>query len=161
MSKYEVLTTDIAVLGSGGAGLLAVLHAKKANTDLEITLVSKGAVGRSGCTRMVQGGFNAVLDENDSLEKHYVDTLKGGKFLKTCGLGNGRTNEGKRFGWRKLGEARLFEARVIIIVDRIDPDHPLPSVQQGSANVESYESGCAGNDNCHSRLLTFPWARAP
>ena len=81
MSKYSVLTTDIAVLGSGGAGLLAVLHAKKANPDLEITLVSKGAVGRSGCTRMVQGGFNAVLNEDDSLEKHYIDTLKGGKFL--------------------------------------------------------------------------------
>lgn len=81
MSKYTVLTTDIAVLGSGGAGLLAVLHAKKVNPDLEITLVSKGAVGRSGCTRMVQGGFNAVLNENDSLEKHYFDTLKGGKFL--------------------------------------------------------------------------------
>jgi len=81
MSKYTVLTTDIAVLGSGGAGLLAVLHAKKANPDLEVTLVSKGAVGRSGCTRMVQGGFNAVLSEDDSLEKHYIDTLKGGKFL--------------------------------------------------------------------------------
>ena len=81
MSKYTVLTTDIAVLGSGGAGLLAVLHAKKANPELEVTLVSKGAVGRSGCTRMVQGGFNAVLSEDDSLEKHYIDTLKGGKFL--------------------------------------------------------------------------------
>lgn len=81
MSKYTELRTDIAVLGSGGAGLLAVLHAKKANPDVEITLVSKGAVGRSGCTRMVQGGFNAVLNEDDSLEKHYIDTLKGGKFL--------------------------------------------------------------------------------
>ena len=81
MSKYTVLTTDIAVLGSGGAGLLAVLHAKKANPGLEVVLVSKGAVGRSGCTRMVQGGFNAVLSEDDSLEKHYIDTLKGGKFL--------------------------------------------------------------------------------
>ena len=33
MSKYTELRTDIAVLGSGGAGLLAVLHAKKANPD--------------------------------------------------------------------------------------------------------------------------------
>lgn len=86
MSKYTVLTTDIAVLGSGGAGLLAVLHAKKTNPNLEVTLVSKGAVGRSGCTRMVQGGFNAVLNENDSLDKHYIDTLKGGKFLNDQAL---------------------------------------------------------------------------
>lgn len=79
--EYEVIETDIAVIGSGGAGLFAVLKAKEIRADLDITLISKGAIGRSGCTRMVQGGFNAVLNENDSVEKHFHDTLSGGKFL--------------------------------------------------------------------------------
>ena len=79
--EYELITTDIAVIGSGGAGLFAVLKAKELREDLDITLISKGAIGRSGCTRMVQGGFNAVLSENDSVEKHFLDTLNGGKFL--------------------------------------------------------------------------------
>ena len=48
---------------------------------LSITIVSKGAVGRSGCTRMVQGGFNAVLGPLDSLDAHFRDTLVGGGFL--------------------------------------------------------------------------------
>jgi succinate dehydrogenase / fumarate reductase flavoprotein subunit/fumarate reductase flavoprotein subunit len=78
---YEEIVTDVAVVGSGGAGLLAVLHAHAADPDLSITVISKGAVGRSGCTRMVQGGFNAVLDPSDSLAMHFDDTLEGGKFL--------------------------------------------------------------------------------
>src|SRR5207247_6626753 len=32
-------------------------------------------------TRMVQGGYNAVLAPPDSLEAHLLDTLKGGGFL--------------------------------------------------------------------------------
>ena len=81
IQKYEVIKTDIAVIGSGGAGLFAVLKAKELRADLDITLISKGAIGRSGCTRMVQGGFNAVLNEDDSIEKHFLDTLSGGRFL--------------------------------------------------------------------------------
>ncbi len=73
--------TDVAVIGSGGAGLMCALHVAAANPRLTITIVSKGAVGRSGCTRMVQGGFNAVLGEGDSVEAHYRDTLEGGQYL--------------------------------------------------------------------------------
>lgn len=81
MPEFDEVLTDVAVIGSGGAGLLCVLHAYDADPDLDITVISKGAVGRSGCTRMVQGGYNAVLDPADSFEMHFDDTLKGGKFL--------------------------------------------------------------------------------
>jgi succinate dehydrogenase/fumarate reductase flavoprotein subunit len=77
----EVIDCDVAVVGSGGAGLMCVLHAATADPELDIALISKGAVGRSGCTRMVQGGFNAVLDPSDTVELHFSDTLGGGKFL--------------------------------------------------------------------------------
>jgi succinate dehydrogenase / fumarate reductase flavoprotein subunit/fumarate reductase flavoprotein subunit len=48
---------------------------------LKIVMVVKGLLGQSGCTRMVQGGYNAVLNPADSLEKHFQDTLKGGGYL--------------------------------------------------------------------------------
>jgi succinate dehydrogenase/fumarate reductase flavoprotein subunit len=79
--EVDRLDTDIAVVGSGGAGLMCVLHAKDRAPELDVTVISKGAVGRSGCTRMVQGGFNAVLAAADSLELHLLDTLEGGKYL--------------------------------------------------------------------------------
>jgi succinate dehydrogenase/fumarate reductase flavoprotein subunit len=77
----EALHCDILILGSGGAGLLAALHAYRVNPALRIVLASKGLIGKSGCTRMVQGGYNAVLDPADSIDLHLEDTLKGGGYL--------------------------------------------------------------------------------
>ena len=50
------LQTDILILGSGGAGLFAALHAHQTAPDLSITVAVKGLLGKCGCTRMVQGG---------------------------------------------------------------------------------------------------------
>ncbi len=77
----ERLKTDILILGSGGAGLFAGLHAHQANADLDITVASKGLLGKSGCTRMVQGGYNVALGKGDSVERHFMDTIDGGKWL--------------------------------------------------------------------------------
>lgn len=81
MDAADVLTTDILILGSGGAGQLAALHAFDAASDLDITILVKGLFGKSGCTRLVQGGYNAVLSPSDSLEQHFLDTVKAGQFL--------------------------------------------------------------------------------
>jgi fumarate reductase flavoprotein subunit len=79
--SLERLNTDILILGSGGAGLFAALHALKANPDLEVTIASKGLLGKCGCTRMVQGGYNVALNPGDSVERHFMDTIEGGKWL--------------------------------------------------------------------------------
>src|SRR5213080_4729704 len=77
----ERLQTDILILGSGGAGLFAALHALKADPDLEVTIATKGLLGKCGCTRMVQGGYNVALNPGDSVERHFMDTIEGGKWL--------------------------------------------------------------------------------
>lgn len=81
MPTLETIQTDILVLGSGGAGLFAALHAHQANPDLHITIAVKGLLGKCGCTRMVQGGYNVALAEGDSVERHFMDTIEGGKWL--------------------------------------------------------------------------------
>jgi fumarate reductase flavoprotein subunit len=73
--------TDILILGSGGAGLFAALHAHQAAPELKITVAVKGLLGKSGCTRMVQGGYNVALAAGDSIERHFMDTIEGGKWL--------------------------------------------------------------------------------
>ena len=75
------LETDILVLGSGGAGLFAALHAHQADPRLSITLAVKGLLGKCGCTRMVQGGYNVALAPGDSIERHFMDTIEGGQWL--------------------------------------------------------------------------------
>jgi fumarate reductase flavoprotein subunit len=75
------LRTDILILGSGGAGLFAALHAQAADPSLSITIAVKGLLGKCGCTRMVQGGYNVALAAGDSVERHFMDTIEGGKWL--------------------------------------------------------------------------------
>jgi fumarate reductase flavoprotein subunit len=75
------LQTDLLILGSGGAGLFAALHAHKANPALHITVAVKGLLGKCGCTRMVQGGYNVALAPGDSAERHFMDTIEGGGWL--------------------------------------------------------------------------------
>lgn len=75
------LQTDILILGSGGAGLFAALHAHQADPSLSITVAVKGLLGKCGCTRMVQGGYNVALAAGDSVERHFMDTIEGGKWL--------------------------------------------------------------------------------
>jgi fumarate reductase flavoprotein subunit len=75
------VTTDILILGAGGAGLFAALHAKKVAPHLEVTIAVKGLMGKCGCTRMVQGGYNVALAPGDSVERHFMDTIEGGKWL--------------------------------------------------------------------------------
>ena len=77
----ERVETDILILGSGGAGLFAALHAHDRAPDLAVTLATKGLLGKCGCTRMVQGGYNVSLHAGDSVERHFMDTIEGGKWL--------------------------------------------------------------------------------
>jgi len=77
----RTLRTDLLILGAGGAGLFAALHAHSANPSLHVTIAVKGLLGKCGCTRMVQGGYNVALAKGDSVERHFMDTIEGGKWL--------------------------------------------------------------------------------
>ncbi len=81
----QELETDILILGSGGAGLFAALHAHTAHPrgapPPSITIAVKGLLGKCGCTRMVQGGYNVALAREDSVERHFMDTIIGGAWL--------------------------------------------------------------------------------
>jgi fumarate reductase flavoprotein subunit len=75
------VATDILILGSGGAGLFAALHAHQSAPQLDITVAVKGLLGKCGCTRMVQGGYNVAIAPGDSVERHFMDTIEGGAWL--------------------------------------------------------------------------------
>ena len=77
----DEIEADILIVGAGGAGLLAALHAREISPKLKIAIAVKGLLGQSGCTRMVQGGYNAVLNPADSLDRHFADTIKGGAWI--------------------------------------------------------------------------------
>ncbi|HSQ93850.1 MAG TPA: fumarate reductase (CoM/CoB) subunit TfrA [Methanoregula sp.] len=85
MLADEVVDCHVLVIGSGGAGVRAAIEASKHG---ETALISKTLVGKGGCTTMAEGGFNAVLREQDSCGIHFEDTMKGGAFLNDPDLVN-------------------------------------------------------------------------
>jgi len=72
---------DLLIVGMGAAAEMCALYAHDCNPDLKILIATKALRGKGGCSRMVQGGFNVVLNTADSHEKHLMDTLKGGQYI--------------------------------------------------------------------------------
>jgi L-aspartate oxidase len=72
--KPDLIKTDILIIGSGIAGIYAALNIPE---NLKVILLSKTALVE-GNTRYAQGGIAAALNENDSPEEHYHDTLIAG-----------------------------------------------------------------------------------
>ena len=69
---------DVIVVGAGGAGLRAAIAAHEAGADA--ALVTKLHPVRSH-TGAAEGGINAALHEEDSIESHAYDTMKGSDYL--------------------------------------------------------------------------------
>lgn len=148
----ERIFTDIAILGAGGAGLFAALRAKRANPDLDVTVAVKGLLGKCGCTRMVQGGFNAALAPGDSVERHFMDTITGGGWLPRQDL-----------AWRLCADAvervRELENEMGCFFDR-NPDgtpHQKPFAGQ-SFDRTVHKSDLTGIE-IMNRLTEQVWAR--
>ena len=96
--EIKTITTDVLIIGSGGAGCRAAIEVS--NQGKEPLIVSKGLSFRSGCTGMAEGGYNAALalvDPEDSVEAHVKDTLKGGSYLNDPNLVDILVNESPEF----------------------------------------------------------------
>ncbi len=78
MLADEVVDCHVLVIGSGGAGVRAAIEAAQYGG---VVLVSKTLLGKGGCTTMAEGGFNAVMRDEDSCGIHFEDTMKGGAYL--------------------------------------------------------------------------------
>ena len=138
MTQYHQF--DALVVGAGGAGLMAALHASK---SVNTAVISKLYPTRSH-TGTAQGGISAALGnlEPDKWEWHAYDTIKGGDFLNDqdsvdilckdainavidlehMGLPFDRTSEGKisqrRFGGHTNNDTKQAVQRACHAADR-------------------------------------------
>jgi fumarate reductase flavoprotein subunit len=148
----ERLQTDILILGSGGAGLFAALHAHAANPALSITLATKGLLGKCGCTRMVQGGYNVALNPGDSIERHFMDTIEGGKWLPNQELAWTLVN-------KAIERVQELENEIGCFFDR-NPDGTLHGKAfAGQTFDRTVHKGDLTGIEIVSRLMEQVWAR--
>jgi L-aspartate oxidase len=76
--KYDIaMKFDVAIVGSGLAGLSVALHLAQTR---KVAIISKRAL-RDGASSWAQGGIAAVLDSGDSHDQHIDDTLVAGAGL--------------------------------------------------------------------------------
>ncbi len=76
----EIIHTDVAIVGAGGAGLRAAIEIARAAPDKTVHLISKVYPMRSH-TVAAEGGSAGVVRDDDSLENHFNDTVSGGDWL--------------------------------------------------------------------------------
>jgi fumarate reductase flavoprotein subunit len=148
----ERISTDILILGSGGAGLFAALHAHRADPALAVTVATKGLVGKCGCTRMVQGGYNVALHKGDSIERHFMDTIEGGKWLPD-----------QELAWtlvtRAVERVRELENEIGCFFDR-NPDGSLHGKAfAGQTFDRTVHKGDLTGIEIINRLMEQVWAR--
>jgi succinate dehydrogenase flavoprotein subunit len=83
MADYQTHDYDVLVIGAGGAGLRAAIEASQ--TGVRVGVVSKSLLGKAH-TVMAEGGIAAAManvDERDSWQVHFADTLRGGQYLNS------------------------------------------------------------------------------
>jgi fumarate reductase flavoprotein subunit len=152
-AAIERTTTDILILGSGGAGLFAALHAHRADPGLDVTIATKGLLGKCGCTRMVQGGYNVALHKGDSIERHFMDTIEGGKWLPH-----------QELAWtlvtRAVERVRELENEIGCFFDR-NPDGSLHGKAfAGQTFDRTVHKGDLTGIEIINRLMEQVWARS-
>ena len=79
-NSFETHLSDIIIIGAGGAGLRSAIAAAETNKQLNISLISKVYPMRSH-TVAAEGGAAGVVQDHDSLEHHFNDTVSGGDWL--------------------------------------------------------------------------------
>jgi succinate dehydrogenase/fumarate reductase flavoprotein subunit len=77
------LSTDVLIIGSGGAGLRAAIEARRHGVN--VLLVSKSKVGLANCTATAGGVFRASHYRKSS-EEHFQETLEAGRYLNNPAL---------------------------------------------------------------------------
>jgi len=76
----EVISADVAIIGAGGAGLRSAIAVAEADPGLKVALISKVYPMRSH-TVAAEGGSAGVVQDHDSLDNHFDDTVSGGDWL--------------------------------------------------------------------------------
>ena len=80
------MTTDILVIGAGGAGARAAIEAAVREPELKIIILNQGPVGRSGLTSMANGGMQYVEHPDDRPAYIFEDIVKIGCYLNDQNL---------------------------------------------------------------------------
>jgi fumarate reductase flavoprotein subunit len=76
----DISSTDVLLIGGGGAGLRAAIAVAETNPNLRVAVVSKVYPMRSH-TVSAEGGAAGAIRPDDTFDEHAYDTISGGDWL--------------------------------------------------------------------------------
>ena len=140
-SDFTRVTTDILIIGAGGAGLRAAIEANE--MGIKTTIVSKSLLGKAH-TVMAEGGIAASpgnVDKEDNWKVHFTDTYEEG-----VQLGNWRMVE----FLAKEAADRVYELeRYGALFDRT----PEGKISQRAFGAHTYRRLCHVGDKTGLELI--------
>lgn len=141
---FEIIDTDVLVVGAGGAGCRAAISASE--TNQEVTIITKDILGKAH-TVMAEGGINAALanlDPDDLCEIHAQDTCNAGAYLNNQNLVEILANEATQ---------RVFDLENFGAIFSRTPDG---LIMQRPFGHQTYRRTCyAGDRTGHEVLATL------
>jgi succinate dehydrogenase flavoprotein subunit len=109
MESYERLTTDVLVIGAGGAGMRAAIEA--AARGARVAIVCKSLLGKAH-TVMAEGGIAAAVanvDPQDDWQTHFMDTMRGGQMINNWRMAEIHARESPERVYELEGWGALFD----------------------------------------------------
>ncbi|MFF4949439.1 fumarate reductase/succinate dehydrogenase flavoprotein subunit [Streptomyces chattanoogensis] len=109
MAHVDRQAWDVVVVGAGGAGLRAAIEAREAG--MRTAVICKSLFGKAH-TVMAEGGIAASManvNEGDSWQVHFRDTMRGGKFLNHWRMAELHAREAPDRVWELETWGALFD----------------------------------------------------
>jgi adenylylsulfate reductase subunit A len=66
--EKEIIETDVLIIGGGTAGCLAAIEIKEIDQKVDVTIIEKAHIDRSGCLALGMNAINAYLNNNETPE---------------------------------------------------------------------------------------------
>jgi len=121
MSSFDIIKSDVLVIGGGGAGCRAAIES--VSRKCRVVLASKFPIGKAGATVVAENFYVApfgIADPNDSPEHYFHDMVRGGSFLCEQSLAQRLATEGcdrvmdlERYGvqFKKGEDGKFFQMK--------------------------------------------------
>src|SRR6201995_2745488 len=109
MTDISKHSSDVLIIGAGGAGLRGAIAAREAG--LTVTIISKSLFGKAH-TVMAEGGAAAAMgnvNPKDNWQVHFRDTMRGGKFLNNPRMAELHAKEAPDRVWELEAWGAVFD----------------------------------------------------